>query len=181
MNILSPPLLILSLVISTILFILAAYFTRATLVRTLAALSASSLLIPFFWILDAYAARQGWWYYPLTANVSAPWAWYIANALVYGAALGLVGWRIVRRWGRSGLLAFVVGFGLFGLVRDSIYAMATGFIEFGDGFLPRIIDFLAYALAALLVQALMGWVVGPAGADPLARQLKVVFKNGYQV
>jgi hypothetical protein len=47
MNILSPPLLVLSLVISSILFALAAYFTRATLVRAMAALSASSLLIPF--------------------------------------------------------------------------------------------------------------------------------------
>jgi hypothetical protein len=105
-------------------------------------------------------------------GANAPWAWYFAAALGYGAALGLVGWRILRRWGRQGLLAYVVGFGLFGLARDSLYAAATGFIEFGGGFLPRFIDFLAYALAALFVQALMGWVVGPASADPLARELK---------
>jgi len=38
--------------------------------------------------------------------------------LFYGAALGLVGWRVIRRRDTRGLVIFLVVLALFGVTRD---------------------------------------------------------------
>jgi hypothetical protein len=79
-----------------------------------------------------------------------------------------VGWRVIRRFGRRGLAGFLIGFAVFGVSRDYLYSVTTGLIVFGRGLVPLIADMFAYATAALLVQILMYWIVGPSGSDPLA-------------
>jgi hypothetical protein len=113
---------------------------------------------------------MGWWQYPSVTSGEAPLPWYIASALFYGAGLGLIGWRVIRRCRRRGLVVFVVAFTVFGVARDSIYNLATtGLIRFGPGIVPLLADGFAYASSALLVQGLMYWIVGRPGADRLAR------------
>jgi hypothetical protein len=171
-NPLDPSLLILSLLITALIFAGAAFFTRATFRRILAVLVAATPIIPFLLVLDRIAARLGWWHYPSVTTGNTPLVWYISAALGYGAALGLVGWRVIRRWTTPGAVAFFVAFALFGVGRDYAYSLTTQLIVFGHSPIPLIADFFAYATAALVVQLLMRWIIGPAGSDALARTPK---------
>jgi hypothetical protein len=118
MNLLDPKILVLGVIATAILFAVIALLTRAPLRRILAVLVGAVPLIPLIMLCDAIAARLGWWHYPSVRTGNAPLAWYLAAALFYGAALGLVGWRVIRRFGKRGLIGFLVVFGLFGVMRD---------------------------------------------------------------
>jgi len=169
MKLLDPALLALGVAATTLMFAVFAFATRATRRRVLGAAVAAIPVIPLVMVVDAIAARLGWWRYPSVGTANAPLAWYIAAAVWYGAALGLVGWRVMRRFGARGLVAFVPAFALFGLTRDYLYSVTTGLIVFGEGAVPLLADWSAYALAAALVQLLMYWTAGPPRSDPLAR------------
>jgi hypothetical protein len=169
MNPLDPNILLASVVATAALFATIAFFSRATLRRMAGALIAAIPIIPMVMIFDAIAARLGWWHYPSVTGGSAPLAWYIASALFYGAGLGLIGWRVIRRFGRPGLVVFLAGFVLFGVARDYFYSVTAQLIVFGLGLLPYFADGFAYASAALLVQFLMYWIAGPPASDRLAR------------
>lgn len=172
MNILSPTLLIASVAATAILFAVAAFFSRAGLRRAVATLVAALPVIPMVMFYDRIAARYGWWFYPVVKAASAPVAWYIAGALGYGAAFGLVGWRVIRRWKGRGLVCFLLLFALFGVTRDYAYSVFTKFIVFGPGPLPLLADYFAYVSAAAVVQLLMRLIVGPARSDQLSRTPK---------
>lgn len=169
MNPLDPNILLASVVATTVLFAAIAFFSRATLRRTAGALIAAVPVIPLVMLYDGIAARLGWWRYPSVTSGSAPLVWYIAAALFYGAGLGLIGWRVIRRFGRPGLIAFLAGLGLFGVARDYFYSVTAQLIVFGPGLLPYFGDGFAYASAAVLVQMLMFWIAGPPASDRLAR------------
>ncbi len=171
-NPISPATLALGVAITALCFTLFAFFTRATFRRAAAALIASIPVVPWIMLMDAIAARYGWWRYPSVSTASAPLAWYIAAALFYGAGLGLVGWRIIRRFATRGVISFVIGFALFGVARDTAYYLTTQFIEFGPGWVPFMADFFSYALAAAIVQIGMAWIAGPPSSDRLARNSK---------
>jgi len=169
MNPLDPNLLILGIAAAAGLLAVIAFFTRATPRRIAGALAGAVPLVPLVMFYDWIAARIGWWHYPSVVTGSAPLAWYIAAALFYGAGLGLIGWRMIRRFGGRGLLAFLVLLALFGVARDYFYSVAAQLIAFGPGPAPLIADGVAYASAAVLVQILMYWIAGPPASDPLAR------------
>jgi len=169
LNLLDPALLALGVVATTTMFAIVAFVTRATPRRVLGALVAAIPVIPLVMFFDAIAARLGWWHYPSVTTGNAPLAWHIAAAVWYGAALGLVGWRVIRRFGTRGLVVFVPAFALFGLTRDYLYSITTGLIVFGKGPVPLLADWTAYALTAALVQLLMYRTAGPPRSDPLAR------------
>jgi len=170
MNILDAVFQVLSVAVTAGLFAGVAYFTRAGWRRIIGALVAAAPLVPLVMFYDAVAAQMGWWRYPAVGAGAAPLAWYVASALGYGAAFGLVGWRTIRRWGSRGLLGFLAAFALFGAGRDLAYSHAYQLIVFGPGPLPILADLFAYASAAALVQLLMRWIAGPARADRLARE-----------
>jgi len=172
MDLLDPNLLFIGVTITAIMFAVIAFFSRASLRRIIGVLLASIPVVPMVMIYDKTAAQLGWWHYPVVATASAPLAWYIAAALWYGAALGLIGWRVIRRWGTTGLIAFVVIFALFGVARDYAYNLTTQLIVFGPGPIPLLADLFSYASAAAVVQLLMRWIVGPAQSDALARTPK---------
>lgn len=168
-NPLAPATLALAVVASALAFGVVAFFTRATPRRMAGALVGALPVVPLVMFYDRVAGRLGWWHYPVVTTGSAPLAWYVAAALVYGAAMGLVGWRVIRRHGTLGLLAFLVALALLGVARDYAYSIATGLIAFGPGPVPLVADLVAYASVAAIVQAVMYLVVGPPGADRLAR------------
>ncbi|MDD5370359.1 MAG: hypothetical protein PHQ40_14850 [Anaerolineaceae bacterium] len=169
MNLLSPTLLIASVATTAILFAIVAFFSRAGLRRIVGSLLAAIPVIPMVMFYDKIAARFGWWHYPSVTAASAPLAWYVAAALGYGAAFGLIGWRVIRRWQIRGLLAFLLLFALFGVARDYGYSVTTRFLVFGHGLVPLLADLFAYGSSAAVVQLLMRWIVGSAQSDVLAR------------
>ena len=169
-DLLSPPVLAATVLATVFIFAAAAYFSRATLRRAAGALIGAAPLVLMVMGADALAGQAGWWRYPAVPGGQAPLAWYVAAAIGYGAAVGLLGWRVLRRFGPRSLAAFAVGVGLFGLGRDAAYSLTTGLIEFGHGPLPLMADFFSYAVASLVVQAIMWAVAGSPRSDRLARQ-----------
>lgn len=158
------------MIATTLLAAAIAFFTRATLRRITGALVGSLPVIPMVMFYDTVAARLGLWWYPsMPGGAPGPFAWYVAAALLYGAALGLVGWRVIRRYGRRGLIGFLIALAVFGATRDYIFSNTMGGIEFGSGPLPYLADLFSYGSPAAVVQLVMYWISGPAGSDPLAR------------
>jgi hypothetical protein len=170
MNPLDPNILLASVVATAVLFAAIAFFARAGIRRIVGVLVAAIPIIPLIMLYDGIAGRLGWWRYPSVTSGSAPLAWYIAAALFYGAGLGLIGWRVIRRFGWPGLTVFLAGFALFGVARDYFYSMTAQLIVFGSGLLPYFGDGFSYASAAVLVQILMYWIAGPPASDRLARE-----------
>ncbi len=165
-----PATLVRGTIATAILFVVIAFFTRAKPRRIFGVLAGSLPLIPMVMFYDIIAARFGLWYYPSApGGAPGPFAWYISAALFYGAALGLIGWRVIRRFGRRGLVGFLIVFALFGATRDYIFSHTMGGIEFGSGPIPFIADLFAYASPAAVVQLVMYWIAGPADSDLLAR------------
>jgi hypothetical protein len=169
MDLLDPKLLFVGVTITAVMFAVVAYFSRASWRRIIGVLLAAIPVMPMVMVYDKLAAQLGWWHYPTVTTTAAPLAWYVAAFLWYGAALGLIGWRVIRRWRTLGLVAFVVLFALFGVARDYVYNLTTQLIVFGPGPIPLLADLCAYASAAVVVQLLMRWIVGPAQSDALAR------------
>jgi hypothetical protein len=169
MNPTDPVILLLSVIVTAILLGIIAFFTRATWRRFAAAVIVSLPIIPLVMFFDFIAARLRLWHYPSVTSGQAPFAWYIAAALFYGAGLGLIGWRVIRRFGKPGLILFLVAFGLFGVSRDYLYSINTDFIKFGNGLIPLVADFFSYTIGAIIVQALMVLLAGKPSSDRLAR------------
>jgi len=74
-NPLDPTVLVVGLLITTILFAVIAFFTRATPRRIAGALIGAIPVVPLVMVYDAIAARLGWWHYPSVTTGSAPLAW----------------------------------------------------------------------------------------------------------
>jgi hypothetical protein len=166
---LGPTALAISLVVSALLFVVAAFFTRAAWKRIAGVLVGALPVVPLVMFYDRVAAGLGWWHYPAVGAGSAPIIWYIAAALGYGAAMGLVGWRVIRRFGVVGLIAFLVAATLLGVTRDYSYSLTTNLIVFGTGPIPLLADLFSYGSAAAFVQAVMYWIAGAPASDRLAR------------
>jgi len=86
--------------------------------------------------------------------------------------MGLIGWRIVRRWGWRGLLGFLLFWAAYAVVHDyggSKAFASSQLMVFGPGLTPIIAVILWYVTgnaATLLAIRIVG---GPANADSLAR------------
>jgi hypothetical protein len=168
-DLLSPAALFATVLATVIVFVAAALISRATIRRAAGALIAAAPLVPLVMLIDTLAGRAGLWRYPSMPGGNAPLAWYIAGAIAYGAAVGLIGWRVLRRHGAHIVVVFALIVGLLGVSRDYAYSVSTRLIEFGGGPLPLVADFFSYACAAVIVQAIMWGVVGSPRSDPLAR------------
>ncbi len=98
MDLLDPNLLFVGITITAVMFAVVAFFSRASLLRIIGVLLAAIPVMPMVVVYDKIAAQLGWWHYPAVTTADAPLAWY-------GAALGLIGWRVIRRWRTPGLVA----------------------------------------------------------------------------
>jgi hypothetical protein len=163
-----------SLIAAPILFALIAFLTRAAPRRLAGALlgglgfGAANAL----WDVAGYYA--GWWHYPFTTTPTASLPLYLAGGLFYGAAVGLIGWRVTRRFGLRGVLVFLVLFTIYGMARDFGGAAAThhAYLIFGAGLAPVVADGASWLIDEALALGLMRLVAGPAASDPLARPRK---------
>jgi hypothetical protein len=95
---------------------------------------------------------------------------YPAVVLLF-AALALIGWRVTRRFGWRGQVVFLVALAVLGTLRDYQWAARLPeLIVFAPGVSTVFVDAACWAGLAGLAQAVMRWVAGPAGSDPLARR-----------
>ena len=101
--------------------------------RTIAIRAAAAPVVPLAMFYDTIGARLGGWDYPALESRTAPFAWYLAGALWYGAALGIVRWRVVCRLSRRGLTAFLAALALIGVRRDYLYSVTTEQIQSVQG------------------------------------------------
>lgn len=169
MNLLDPSFLIFTDIFALALFAIVAYFTRANWHRILGAMLACVPLALLVYFVDRLALRMGWWFYPALPNGPTPIAWCIAAALVFGGTMGLVGWRILRRYATPGFIIFALLLSLFGISRDLAWSHFGSVISFGPGFLPYLADYLAYLSAIIIFQLVMLIIVGKPRSDRLAR------------
>lgn len=147
--------------VSVLLFAIAAYFTKADLRRVGAALlgAAAAALVNMEW--DLLAARFGWWRYAFSTDALPPILLYVVAGLVFGGALGLVGWRVIRRFGLSGAFGFFATFVALGVLRDASYAARGDLLVFEPGWAPYVADALGWFSLAAIAQAAI-WFAGNA-------------------
>ena len=146
-----------------------AYFTLATLRRIAAALTAALVISMLNVVWDIAAYKAHWWWYATGARMVAPLALYLAQDLVWGGALALIGWRIQRRFGVQRLIVFLILFSFVGGIRDLFEAGATRLLVFGPGLLVRLMDIVCWATLLGVAQVVMRLIAGPAANDPTTR------------
>jgi hypothetical protein len=83
--------------------------------------------------------------------------------------LALISWRVTRRFGGRGQLAFIGIMSIYGPIRDRIGAAATGLMVFAPGMIPLIGHAMIWALSVIAMQAVMRLVAGAARSDRLTR------------
>jgi hypothetical protein len=153
---------------SPVIFAAAAWFTRASTRRATAALVGGvvAALLNIGW--DGVADRMDWWSYAFTSSDAiTPLALYIPVAFVFGAAAGLVGWRMMRAMGWTGVAVFFSAFVGLGVIRDHVIAAQSDVFVFGPGGAPHVVDALGYLTLALAVQVVMLVMAGPPKRDAL--------------
>lgn len=172
--------LLIGSVVAPMLFAICTYFTRANIRRVISALAGGVAYGSINYGWDEVAIRFGWWSYPgWLAKGHGPLALYLLASIV-GSGMGLIGWRIVRRWGWKGLVGFLLFWAAYGIVHDyggSQAFASSQLMVFGSGLLPIIADMLWYVtgyVAMLFAIRLFG---GPFGVDTLARTKLVAVKS----
>ena len=121
-------------------------------------------LTTFAW--DHIAAMAGWWHYPYDPRATDPALGLdLIAGVVAGGAFGLLGWRLTGRFGRRGLVGFLIAWSIWGAVHDlggSVLFAASNLMIFTPGVAPVIADVLNYATSAAAAQLAMRLVAGPA-------------------
>ncbi len=169
--------ILIGLIVAPGLFALCAFFTRASLRRTASGLAGVIAFGVLQYAWDRLAAIAGWWSYPgynTSASMPMPLAIYLFSGLVYGG-FGLIGWRVARRYGWKGLLAFLAAWSLWGFIHDTVGSSlfsSSQLMVLGPGVIPLLTDFLVYTTCMAAVIAMIRWVGGPFRADALARPAK---------
>jgi hypothetical protein len=113
----------------------------------------------------------GFWRYPSVEEPYGPMVLYPLVVVVF-ALVTLIGWRITRRFGWRGWIAFVVILTALGVLRDFLVAeRVLGIIVLAPGIATVLVDAAIWIGTVALAQAVMRLVAGPAGADRLGRRL----------
>ena len=153
---------------SVVLFA-AVYVTRAKARRFLASLVAGAVFGVFALVAIASGESRGLWQMPRPSN------WNYSALFVLGSAIAcavtyLILWRVVRRYGTSGLVVCVLISAVIGPPRDYlIVGRFPNWMTFGPGFAPVLADSVIYALLILIGHVVMRMVAGPAQSDALSR------------
>jgi hypothetical protein len=143
------------------------WLTRAGGKRASAALAGGVVAAIFNIGWDALARQQGWWTYSVANDMLETLALALSVTFVFGGAAGLIGWRMMRAMGWTGVATFFAGFVGLGVLRDHLLAANTDMMVFGDGPMPQLMGALGYLTLALAVQVTMLAMAGPPRRDEL--------------
>jgi hypothetical protein len=146
-----------------------AWFSRATPRRLAGAIAGGAAFMLLFLGQAGVADSMGWWRYAFGDMPRVPWLLFGAGLICYGAILGLISWRVTRRFGWRGQLAVIAAMSVLGPVRDHMGAALTELIVIVPGVLPLIAWAMLWASNVALLQAVMRLVAGPSRTDRLAR------------
>jgi hypothetical protein len=146
----------------------AVYFTRATWRRVAGAMAAGVTVGLFCFAVDILGNDSGWWRYTTVDTPYGPLWMYTLGGLWYGAGVALIGWRVTRRFGSRGLVAFIAFMAVYGPLRDYAGSAASGLFAMEPGIVPLLADAACWAAGMALAQAAMRLVAGPADKDPWA-------------
>ena len=91
-----------------------------------------------------------------------------SSAVVAFTGLSLIGWRVTRRFGWRGQMAFIAIISIVGPLRGRAYAMALDVIVVAPGFQGYISNAARWAFAIAVSQLMMRLVAGSARKDLLA-------------
>ena len=153
-----------------VVFVAAAWFTRATSRRVKSALIGGAAVAITGVGVECLAHAAGWWRYPSVETPYGPPLIYPVVILLF-AALSLVGWRVARRFGWRGQAVFICAVTILGTLRDyRVAAWFPQFIVFAPGMATVIVDAACWAGLLALALGVMRLVAGPARSDSLARQ-----------
>jgi hypothetical protein len=84
-----------------------AYFSRATIRRLVGALAGGTTFMLGFLVQSRLADSMGWWRYAFAEMPVLPWLMFVSALICYGAILGLISWRVTRRFGLRGQIMFI--------------------------------------------------------------------------
>ena len=147
-----------------------AYFSRANARRILGALIGGVAVGVVGVGVETLAHTLGWWRYPSVETAYGPPLLYPAVVLLF-AALALIGWRVMRRFGWTGQMIFLAALAVLGTLRDYQWAARLPqLIVFAPGIGTALVDVACWASLAGLAQVVMRWVAGPVAGDPLTRR-----------
>jgi hypothetical protein len=153
-----------------ILFGSAVFFTRANVRRLSGALAGGLIFVLLFMVEEMLPQSSGLRHFTWTIKPQALPLIY-AGLIPYGAAAALIGWRLTRRFGWRGQLAFLAAACIGGPLRDYFWTtvMPLPGVESVSGLLPWIANGVFWLCAVGLGQAIMRIIAGPARSDRLAR------------
>jgi serine/threonine protein kinase len=148
----------------------AVFFTRANIRRLSGALAGGVLFMLVFKVEEMLPQSSGLRHFTWTITPGALPLLY-AGIIPYGAAAALIGWRITRRFGWRGQLAFLAIACIGGPMRDYLWTNVIPLpgVESVPGFLPWIANGLFWLCAVGSGQAIMRLIAGPAKNDCLTR------------
>lgn len=153
--------------VSPAVFAVAVWLTRAGGKRASGALAGGVFAAVFNIGWDTLAGQQGWWTYSAANEMLETLALALSVTFVFGGVAGLVGWRMMRAMGWTGVATFFAGFVGLGVLRDHLLAANTDIMVFGEGPMPQLMGALGYLTLALAVQVAMLVMAGPPRRDAL--------------
>ncbi len=148
-------------------FAVTVWLTRAGGKRASAALAGGVAAAIFHIGWDTLARQQDWWTYSAANEMLETLALALSVTFVLGGAAGLIGWRMMRAMGWTGVATFFAGFVGLGVLRDHMLAANTDLMVFGAGPMPALMGALGYLAVALTVQITMLALAGRPTRDQL--------------
>jgi len=157
--------------ICLVLVVVAIYFTRAAPKRVFGAIVAGSVATAIGIAFDVAGDAMGWWHYTIAGTAYGPPLMYVAVGLWYGVGVTLIGWRVIRRFGRRGLIAFIGFMAVYGPLRDYAgVALTRGTVQvISPGLMPLVGDMVLWASLNAVAQGILWLIAGSPDADRLAR------------
>jgi hypothetical protein len=152
---------------SPAVFAVAVWLTRAGGKRASGALAGGVVAAVFHIGWDALARQQDWWTYSAANEMLETLALALLVTFVFGATAGLIGWRMMRAMGWTGVATFFAGFVGLGVLRDHVLATNTDLMSLGPGPMPALMGALGYLAVALTVQMTMLALAGLPTRDEL--------------
>ena len=148
-----------------VLLMVAAYVSRAHLMRFGSALAGGAA---FSLLVTVLPIAMRWRRFVVLTHATQSILLYYTIGLLVGAIVALTGWRIARRFGWRGLAGFVAAVSIVGPIRDRLYLTAAHLVVVAPGPVPWIASTVTWACALLLSHSIMRLMAGPACEDRLA-------------